>query len=50
VHKSPVIGVHLEGVDIVTRGFAGEVSRWRLPQSGAVIAACAHHSPCATVR
>jgi WD40 repeat protein len=27
VHKSAVIGVHLEGVDIVTRGFAGEVSR-----------------------
>jgi WD40 repeat protein/serine/threonine protein kinase len=50
VHKSAVIGLHLEGVDIVTRGLAGEISRWRLPQSGAVIEACAHHPPCATVR
>jgi WD40 repeat protein len=48
-HKSAVIGVHLDGVDIVTRGFAGEVSRWTLPQSGAVIEACAHHPPCAIV-
>jgi len=45
-HKSAVIGVHLEGVDSVTRGFAGEISRWRLSQSGAVIEACAHHPPC----
>jgi WD40 repeat protein len=49
VHKSAVIGVHLEGVDIVTRGFAGEISRWTLPQSGAVMEACAHHPPCATI-
>jgi WD40 repeat protein len=49
-HKSAVIGVHLEGVDIVTRGLAGEISRWRLPQSGAIIAACATHPPCASVR
>ena len=49
VHKSAVIGVHLEGVDIVTRGFGGEVSRWTLPQSGVVIEACAHHAPCATI-
>jgi WD40 repeat protein len=50
VHKSAVIGVRLDGVDIVTRGFAGEVSRWTLPQSGTVIAACAHHHPCANVQ
>jgi len=50
VHKSAVIGVHLDGADIVTRGFAGEISRWRLPQSGAVMAACAHHPLCASVR
>ena len=50
VHKSAVIGVHLEGADIVTRGLAGEVSRWRLPPSGAVIEACAAHPPCASVR
>jgi WD40 repeat protein len=49
-HKSAVIGVHLEGVDLMTRGFDGELSRWRLPQSGAVIAACAHHPACAHVR
>jgi WD40 repeat protein len=50
VHKSAVIGVHLDGADIVTRGFAGEVSRWTLPQSGVVIAACAHHPSCANLR
>ncbi len=49
VHKSAVIGVHWEGADIVTRGFTGEISRWRLPRSEAVIAACAGHSPCAIV-
>ena len=49
-HKSAVIGVHFDGADIVTRGFAGELSRWRLPQSGAVMEACAHHPPCANVR
>jgi len=49
VHKSAVIGVHWEGTDIVTRGFTGEISRWRLPRSEAVIAACAGHSPCAIV-
>ncbi|TMQ05538.1 MAG: hypothetical protein E6J90_48725 [Deltaproteobacteria bacterium] len=44
-HKSAVLGVHLEGTDIVTRGFTGEISRWQLPQSEAVIDACAHHPP-----
>jgi hypothetical protein len=34
-----VIGIHFEGDDIVTRGFAGEVSRWTLPKPAAVIAA-----------
>jgi hypothetical protein len=48
-HKSAVVGVHLEGGDIVTRGFAGEISRWRLPRPEAAIAACAHHPPCAIV-
>jgi WD40 repeat protein len=27
-HKSHLIGIHVEGGDIVTRGFAGELSRW----------------------
>jgi WD40 repeat protein len=48
-HKSAVTGVHLEGDDIVTRGLTGEVSRWRLPRSEAVIAACARSLPCAIV-
>jgi WD40 repeat protein len=48
-HKSAVLGVHLEGSDVVTRGFTGEISRWRLPQSEAVIDACGRHPPCAIV-
>src|SRR5262249_27420428 len=31
-HKSAVIRVHVEGEYIVTRGFTGEISRWRLPK------------------
>jgi serine/threonine protein kinase/WD40 repeat protein len=38
-HKSMLIGIHMEGDDIVTRGFAGEVSRWRLPQPERVVQA-----------
>jgi WD40 repeat protein/serine/threonine protein kinase len=49
VHRSAVIGVHLEGDDLVTRGLTGEVSRWRLPQSAAVIDACARSVACAIV-
>ena len=41
VHDSHVIGIRIEGDDIVTRGFSGEVSRWTLPKPAAVIAACA---------
>jgi hypothetical protein len=48
-HKSAVIGVRLKGVDIVTRGLAGEISRWTLLQSGAVMEACNRHPPCAIV-
>ena len=33
-HSSNVIGIHFEGDDIVTRSFAGDVSRWRLPMVG----------------
>ena len=36
-HKSHLVGVHFEGNDIVTRGFAGDVSRWTLPKPGTVI-------------
>ena len=38
-HNSGVIGIHVDGDDIVTRGAAGEVSRWTLPASPGVIAA-----------
>jgi WD40 repeat protein/serine/threonine protein kinase len=49
-HKSYVIGVHFEGEDIVTRGFAGDLSRWALPKPGAVIEACGHrHEACGIV-
>jgi WD40 repeat protein len=49
VHKSAVIGIHVDGEDIVTRGFAGEVSRWRLPNSEQVLDACSRHVRCAIV-
>jgi len=45
-HKSYVIGVHYEGDEIVSRGFAGDVSRWSLPKPDRVIEACLN-STCA---
>jgi len=39
-HRSYVIGVHYEGSDLVTRGFAGDVARWALPPSDRIIEAC----------
>jgi len=36
-HKSIVVGIHFEGDNIVTRGFAGDVSRWKLPLPAQVI-------------
>lgn len=49
VHKSAVIGIHYEGSDIVTRGFAGDISRWALPKPERVIEACADREPCVMV-
>jgi WD40 repeat protein len=50
-HKSPLIGVHFEGDDIITRGFSGELSRWTLPRPQQVIESCGTHEPvCAIVR
>ena len=46
-HKSYVIGVHYEGEDIVTRGFAGDLSRWKLAQPSSIIEACLANA-CAT--
>jgi WD40 repeat protein len=45
-HKSHVVGVHYEGNDIVTRGFAGDMSRWTLPPAGRILEMC-HASACA---
>jgi WD40 repeat protein len=39
-HNSNVIGIHFEGDDLVTRGFGGDVSRWRLPTPERVVEAC----------
>jgi WD40 repeat protein len=49
-HKSWLIGVHVEGRDIVTRGFSGELSRWTLPSSEQVIGACGDQERCAIMR
>jgi WD40 repeat protein len=38
-HSSDVGGIHLEGDEMVTRGFAGDVSRWALPKPAQVIKA-----------
>jgi WD40 repeat protein len=48
-HKSHLIGLHAEGRSIVTRGFAGEVSRWKLPESDQVIEACGGQERCAII-
>jgi len=45
-HRSYVVGVHYEGDALVTRGFAGDVSRWTLPPPDSVIGAC-HARSCA---
>jgi WD40 repeat protein len=49
-HLAPIIGVHVEGGDIVTRGIAGELSRWGLPAPGEVIGACSDRDRCAIVQ
>jgi WD40 repeat protein len=48
-HRLPVVGVHFEGSDIVTRGFGGDVSRWGLPKAERVIEACNARAACAIV-
>jgi hypothetical protein len=37
--------VHYEGNDIVTRGFAGDVSHWTLPPAGKISEALDHKGP-----
>jgi WD40 repeat protein len=49
-HKSYLVGVHFEGDDIVTRGFAGDVARWALPKPEEVFEECGEREACAIVR
>jgi len=39
-HTSYVVGVHYEGNELVTRGFAGDVARWGIPSPYEIIEAC----------
>ncbi len=48
-HRSYVVGVRVDGDDIVTRGFSGDLSRWTLPSPVSVIRACGAHGHCAIV-
>jgi WD40 repeat protein/serine/threonine protein kinase len=48
-HKSHLIGIRVDGDDIVTRGFSGDISRWSLPPPAAVMEACGVHGRCAIV-
>jgi WD40 repeat protein len=48
-HPVHIIGVHVEGGDVVTRGFSGDISRWSLPQPRSVIDACSHNEHCVIV-
>ncbi|HEX8112594.1 MAG TPA: WD40 repeat domain-containing protein [Kofleriaceae bacterium] len=48
-HRSHLIGVHVEGADIVTRGFLGDIARWSLPKPEQVLEACDHDERCAIV-
>lgn len=36
-HRSNLIGLRVDGDDIVTRGAAGDISRWRLQDPDAVL-------------
>jgi WD40 repeat protein len=48
-HGSYVVGIRLDGDDVVTRGYGGDVARWTLPRPERVIEACRAHEPCAIV-
>jgi WD40 repeat protein len=48
-HRSHLIGVRVEGDDVITRGFSGDISRWTLPKPERVIEACGDHEGCAIV-
>ena len=48
-HNSFVVGLHIEGEDIVSRGFNGDLARWRLPNPARTIEACSAAERCAIV-
>jgi len=48
-HKSHVIGIQLEGDGFVTRGFAGEISRWTLPRLAGTVGVCDDGATCEIV-
>ncbi|HEX8114469.1 MAG TPA: protein kinase [Kofleriaceae bacterium] len=50
VHKSWIIGIHIEDGDIVTRGFTGELSKWTLPDPAQVIGTCRNNELCPKVQ
>jgi WD40 repeat protein len=50
VHRSQVVGLHLEGTDVVTRGISGDLGRWTIPSAEQVIRACDDRESCAIVR
>ncbi|HEX4421364.1 MAG TPA: protein kinase [Kofleriaceae bacterium] len=45
-HNSMIIGIHVEDRDIVTRGFNGELARWKLPLSESLIKECSALQHC----
>ena len=49
-HKSHVLGIHFEGENLVTRGFTGDVARWRLSTVAQVIKACSGTIACDKIR
>ncbi len=48
-HSSLLVGIRLDGNDIFTRGFSGDIARWTLPNPERVIEACGANKHCATV-
>jgi len=48
-HRSYLVGLRVDGDDIITRGFSGDISRWRLPKPEQVIDACNARDRCAIV-
>ena len=48
-HRSHLIGIRVDGDDIVTRGFSGDIARWTLPRPERVIEACSSHEGCAMI-